>query len=205
MSNLALNWAWAQKIGRMGTKFTLVACADFASSTGSCWMSQATLAGMTSQGERTVRRQLDWLEKSGFLKRTKRLGATGRHLTDMVQLSRSADEFLPAAKLETDERRTTGQRRTIQRPNADLTGGQAVAADPKDLIPDQNHMMESSPQSQPPENLALTPWKPGFLTEIACLTGGRPESASHERRKHRPCSHGKCPQGGPCRYVISNE
>lgn len=109
MSNLALNWAWKQKIVNKGTKFTLVACADFARDTGVCWMSQPTLASMTSQGERSVRRQLDWLEKSGFLTRTKRVDARGRHLSDIVQLLGSPEKFLRAAQLATAERRASGQ------------------------------------------------------------------------------------------------
>jgi len=120
-------------------------------------MSQATLASMTSQGERSVRRQLDWLEKSGFLTRTKRVGARGRHLSDIVQLLGSPEKFLRAANLATAERRASGHARTCQRPNATQSSGQAMAADPSDLIPDQTTpISDRALHTEWPESLALT-------------------------------------------------
>ena len=172
MSYLALNWAWMQKIVNTGVKFTLVACADFARDNGVCWMSQTTLAAMTSQGERTIRRHLAWLEKAGFLKRTKRVSADGRHRSDLVQLLGSREEFSRAARRATVERRTGGQLRASQRPNPPQASGQAVAADPR-RIPYQE------------------------ILRSDCVS----QTNDHKRRKQaEPCTHGKC-AGGPCRYI----
>lgn len=60
-------WAFRQNIPKPGAKLVLLALCDFADESWSCFPGQATLAEKTSQGERTVRRHLEWLEKEGFI------------------------------------------------------------------------------------------------------------------------------------------
>lgn len=60
-------WAFRQNIPKPGAKLVLLALCDFADEAWSCFPGQATLAEKTSQGERTVRRHLDWLESEGFI------------------------------------------------------------------------------------------------------------------------------------------
>lgn len=60
-------WAFRQNIPKPGAKLVLLALCDFADEAWSCFPGQATLAEKTSQGERTVRRHLEWLENEGFI------------------------------------------------------------------------------------------------------------------------------------------
>lgn len=60
-------WAFRQNIPKPGAKLVLLALCDFADEAWSCFPGQATLAEKTSQGERTVRRHLEWLESEGFI------------------------------------------------------------------------------------------------------------------------------------------
>ena len=60
-------WAFRQNIQKPGAKLVLLALCDFADESWSCFPGQATLAEKTSQGERTVRRHLEWLEQEGFI------------------------------------------------------------------------------------------------------------------------------------------
>ncbi|CAM5469692.1 Helix-turn-helix domain-containing protein OS=Streptomyces aurantiogriseus OX=66870 GN=GCM10010251_23050 PE=4 SV=1 [Streptomyces aurantiogriseus] len=60
-------WAFRQDIPKPGAKLVLLALCDFADESWSCFPGQATLAEKTSQGERTVRRHLEWLEEEGFI------------------------------------------------------------------------------------------------------------------------------------------
>ncbi|MFE7565394.1 helix-turn-helix domain-containing protein [Streptomyces sp. NPDC057539] len=67
MSIEAVAWAFKQKIPNPGAKLVLLALCDYADEAWSCFPGQETLADKTSQGERTVRRHLDWLEQHGFI------------------------------------------------------------------------------------------------------------------------------------------
>jgi DNA-binding transcriptional ArsR family regulator len=60
-------WAFRQDISKPGAKLVLLALCDFADESWSCFPGQATLAKKTSQGERTVRRHLEWLEEEGYV------------------------------------------------------------------------------------------------------------------------------------------
>jgi len=62
MSIHAIGWALDQDVEPTGRKFVLVALANFADTEGRCYPSQRTLAKITSQNERTVRRHLYDLE-----------------------------------------------------------------------------------------------------------------------------------------------
>jgi hypothetical protein len=63
----AMAWAFRQDIPKPGAKLVLLALCDFADESWSCFPGQATLAARTSQGERTVRRHLEWLEEAGYI------------------------------------------------------------------------------------------------------------------------------------------
>ncbi|WP_406354308.1 helix-turn-helix domain-containing protein [Streptomyces sp. NBC_00658] len=67
MSIEAVAWAFKQRIPNPGAKLVLLALCDYADEAWSCFPGQETLADKTSQGERTVRRHLDWLEQHGFI------------------------------------------------------------------------------------------------------------------------------------------
>lgn len=95
MSHWASVWAWEQTITNGGAKFVLVALAEFADAEAMAYPSQATLASMTGQGERTVRGHLAYLEVAGFLKRSGRWLPNGTRTSDLFQLSGG---FKPAAK-----------------------------------------------------------------------------------------------------------
>ncbi|MFF2566677.1 helix-turn-helix domain-containing protein [Streptomyces sp. NPDC058084] len=67
MSIEAMAWAFRQNISKPGAKLVLLALCDFADESWSCFPGQETLAVKTSQGERTVRRHLEWLEQEGYI------------------------------------------------------------------------------------------------------------------------------------------
>ena len=89
MSLAATAWAYRQDPGDPGAKFVLVALADFADEVGSCYPSQSTLARMTGQSDRTVRRHLKAMEKSGLIRRERRFGAGGSRTSDRYVLALS--------------------------------------------------------------------------------------------------------------------
>jgi hypothetical protein len=67
-----LTWAFDQPIAPAGKKFVLVALADFADDQGYCYPFVETIAGMTSQGESTVRTHIASLIADGLLRTEKR-------------------------------------------------------------------------------------------------------------------------------------
>lgn len=87
MSNRALTWAFAQSTGNPARKAVLVALADMADEADSCWPSQATLARMTDQSERSVRGHLGALEEAGFVRRSRRRDAGGHRSSDRYVLA----------------------------------------------------------------------------------------------------------------------
>lgn len=94
MSHWASTWAYEQPIKLCGRKFVLVALASFADEDGYCYPGQETLAGMTGQDARSVRRHLLELEKSGFIKR--------KHRYDEKKKKRTSDGYhllAPAERL----------------------------------------------------------------------------------------------------------
>lgn len=115
MSNEALTWAFAQNVGSSGAKFVLVALADKADEMHSCWPSQATLARMTDQGERTVRRHLADLEEAGFVTRSmqRRKGV------------RSSDRYTLAVSVAVGVLKVSSRPSSSDLP-ADLAGSQAA-------------------------------------------------------------------------------
>lgn len=90
-------WAFRQQIPNPGAKLVLLALCDFADETWSCFPGQATLADKTSQGERTVRRHLDWLERAGYIVSRPRF-ASGRRTSNRYTIhAPQARIALPAA------------------------------------------------------------------------------------------------------------
>lgn len=93
MSYKATNWAYDLPLtGSM--KPVLVALADMADESGSCYPSQARIAAMTGFSERTVRNALAGLEEHGLLARISRYEKVRGRLTDRYVLSVGTD--LPA-------------------------------------------------------------------------------------------------------------
>jgi len=122
MSHWASTWAYEQKIKISGRKFVLVALADFADENGYCFPAQDTLAGMTGQDSRSVRRHLAELEVSGFIKRKHRYEQKKR-TSDGYHLLAPADRLKPSYRTDDPEAYRTNQ--PVDRLSAD-------PSDPKD-------------------------------------------------------------------------
>ncbi len=87
MSVYAITWAKKQVIPSSTAKLVLLCLADYADEHGCCWPSQRTLAVDASLCERTVRRQLNYLEKAGVLSRRKRTRPDGTRASDVCYLA----------------------------------------------------------------------------------------------------------------------
>lgn len=101
MSVWAQSWAYEQRAGSAGAKAVLVALAVFADEDGFCYPSQERIAGMTEQGERTVRAHLVSLERAGLISRERRRRPDGTYLNDGFALLAPAERLrrnLPMAK-----------------------------------------------------------------------------------------------------------
>ena len=88
MSTKYITWAFEQHIATPGAKLVLVALADHANKkTGETFVGQKRIAEKTSQGVRTVRRHLDWLEENGFISREVRRRDNGSRSSDLTTLN----------------------------------------------------------------------------------------------------------------------
>ena len=81
MAYQATNWAWEIELP-MAQKFVLIALADMADESFSCFPGQRKLSSMTGAGERTVRRALKELEETGLLVREERRAKDGYRTSD---------------------------------------------------------------------------------------------------------------------------
>ena len=94
MSVKAISWAIERDL-RPGPKLVLIVLANFADAEGFCYPSQATLARITSQTERSVRTHLAALEHAGLIVRPRTQGRADGGLfgtdTYQLQLGRQAD------------------------------------------------------------------------------------------------------------------
>lgn len=108
MSIYATKWAYAQPVQPAGRKFVLVAVADFADAEGRAFPGVGTLAVMTGQDERSVRRHLDALEAEGYLTRVERRRRNGSRTTDELWLQAPETALRP-------ELPTTGQSARLPR------------------------------------------------------------------------------------------
>lgn len=95
MSIFASTWAYEQSIKISARKFVLVALANFADEDGYCFPSQDTLANMTGQGVRSIRRHLTELEKTGFIKRRRRTDGKAKRLSDEYELLAPRERLVP--------------------------------------------------------------------------------------------------------------
>jgi hypothetical protein len=125
----ALAWAFDAVVPNAGAKLTLLAVANFAGQDGSGWASQPTLARLSSQGERTVRRHLATLEAEGRIRLYPRVTADGTRLPDGFELplAEPAGVFPP-------ERRTGQTGRMQGEPDTEdgtgQTGRRPVSTEP---------------------------------------------------------------------------
>lgn len=87
MSNRAITWAFDCDVEPGGAKFVLVALADFADESNSCYPSQDRLARMTAQSRATVGRHLASLEAQGFIARARRQTSAGYRTSDRFRLN----------------------------------------------------------------------------------------------------------------------
>ena len=91
MSIAALNWAWRQELPPM-EKLALVAIADFADGTGSCFPGQGRLVDMTGMSQATLKRAIAAMEAAGLLSRERRTDKRGHRTSDRYQLHMTAEE-----------------------------------------------------------------------------------------------------------------
>lgn len=85
MAYQATNWAWDLDLP-MTQKFVLVALADMADESMSCFPGQKRLARMVGGSERTVRRALSELEELGLIEREERRAKDGYRTSDRYVL-----------------------------------------------------------------------------------------------------------------------
>jgi hypothetical protein len=95
MSHWASTWAYEQDIQPCGRKFVLVALAGFADEDGFCYPSQETLAKMTGQDVRSVKRHLKALEADEVIKRQPRWKRAGGRNSDGYTLQAPPSRLKP--------------------------------------------------------------------------------------------------------------
>lgn len=123
MSIYATNWAYEQPIKPAGRKFVLVAIANFADSEGRAFPGVGTLAKMTGQDERSVRRHIDALEEKGFIRSQERRRKDGSRTTDELWLQAPAEALNPAsAATGQSVRKSTGQNARLKEQPDNLSG-----------------------------------------------------------------------------------
>lgn len=93
MSNAALTWAFDSDVSPAAAKFVLVALADLADESHSCYPSQDRLAGSTGQSRDSVLRHLKTLEALGFIVRQRRSTREGYRTSDRYFLRVGAPEL----------------------------------------------------------------------------------------------------------------
>lgn len=86
MSNHALNWAFSTPL-KTTQKFVLVALADYADEKNSCHPSHKSTAGRVGASVATVRRAIEALEDSGYLKVQRRATKDGRQTSNRYILN----------------------------------------------------------------------------------------------------------------------
>lgn len=173
MSHRATSWAYRQLVGGAGAKFVLVALADFADETGCCWPSQKTLAVMTSQSERAVRRHLAHLEDGlGLIRREARKSADGRVFSDYITLVADTGTFSPAANLAHGPAARFGKAggQSRQKPPAKVAADPSIEPSSIREIGSHEPVPEKKPSSSSAQNPASptgTGWKEKFDRDVA--------------------------------------
>ena len=87
-----INWGTNQRVGAGlvcpgNRKFVFTQLCRRANTAGQCWPSQARLAKDTEMSERQVRRELDGLERDGWITREKRTTAGGTFKADLITIN----------------------------------------------------------------------------------------------------------------------
>lgn len=93
MSNAALTWAFETAVSPAAAKFVLVALADLADESHSCFPSQDRIAGSTGQSRDSVLRHLKTLEAQGFIVRQRRSTREGYRTSDRYFLRVGSPEL----------------------------------------------------------------------------------------------------------------
>ena len=91
MNSAAAGWAWRRRVSPAGAKLVLMALSSFSDPQGYYRAPRGRLAGLTSQGERTVRRHLEALERAGLISRCRRIALTGRYRPDLYYVNPQHD------------------------------------------------------------------------------------------------------------------
>ncbi|MDI3418000.1 helix-turn-helix domain-containing protein [Streptomyces luteolus] len=146
MSIEAVAWAFRQSITNPGAKLVLLALCDFADEAWSCFPGQETLAIKTSQGERTVRRHLEWLEREGFIVSRPRF-SHGRRTSNRYTIQNPRPSAPPPKDPPKEAPKRDGEG---AKPAARVTGGQigqrpSEADQPANLAgePSENHQQNN--------------------------------------------------------------
>ncbi|WP_372411835.1 helix-turn-helix domain-containing protein [Streptomyces luteireticuli] len=176
-------WAFRQDIEKPGAKLVLLALCDHADEAWSCYPGQKLLARKTSQGERTVRRHLEWLEEQGFLTRKPRF-KVGRRTSDRYWILKnrdSADD--PAAGPDRGSGGDTPPRpapKHRKRPRAEPTAN--MAAGQAGHQPEQHDVPAKLAAHEPSGNHQVEDPQPPSSREAS--TGG---CAAHPEKKAASC------------------
>ena len=86
-----------------------MALAQFAREDGRCYVSQASIAQHTEQGERTVRTHLGALEADGYIMRSSRKLADGTVTSDLISLNLLRPFSPPANFADGENCKSSGQ------------------------------------------------------------------------------------------------
>ena len=119
MSIWAEIWAYNQKAQNSGERFVLVALAHFCDRKGEGWPGQRSIADMTMQKTRTVRRHLVSLEKRGVIARRARYRKDGSRTSDLYRLNAPFELLGPP---------DTKPRDKLTGPEDKMAAGQGLAA-----------------------------------------------------------------------------
>jgi len=94
MSDDARAWARRQLINSIAAKSVLNALAGYADADGLAWPKLSTLAETTGMSVRHVRRQLERLERDGFIRRQERLRPRGGNTSNLYKLAMPERELI---------------------------------------------------------------------------------------------------------------
>jgi hypothetical protein len=158
MSHWASTWAYEQDVQPCGRKFVLVALADFADEDGFCYPSQETLAKMTGQDVRTVRRHLKSLENDKLIRRSPRWKKTGGRTSDGYGLLAPASRLKPNRTERPLSKRTNCPADKLSGDPSEHKDDPSVKKDPP--LPPKGYRVPASPPEEkfdlPPSDFVVT-------------------------------------------------
>lgn len=134
----AVRWAQEQTPGATLSS-TLIAVAGFANKAGQCWPSQAAIAALTSQTDRTVRTKMRKLEALGYFTVTYRYDREGKRTSSLIQMNWNIrNPEATTGKNEADYRKTCSDKEEgINNRKTDQVCDDEARSEPSNPSPDQ--------------------------------------------------------------------